>query len=206
MGSHDRLASMEEGHCLAAMALMVYGLPQVPERVDALALIPGENEEWRVAGGYKLWNRYPSLEYLIIAGEPTYDAVAAFRLYKPRRPERIVTYANAAHTLEQAQQVISKVKELGLTSLAITASPYHVLRAYLTILKQSLKAGVQIPMIVVPTEVAPARANSESGLNSWELLPAELDRITRYQKQGDVASFIELQQYLDWMWESGFFD
>jgi hypothetical protein len=92
-----------------------------------------------------------------------------------------------------------------VASLALFASPYHVLRAYLTLLKTLLKQQRRLPLIPVPTLIAPQQLVPECGVPGWVMIPGEIHRIQAYQARGDVATFEELMDYLHWAWQQPLF-
>ena len=60
----------------------------------------------------------------------------------------------APNTALQAKWIVSQVRDHGITSLALAVSPYHLPRAYLTLLKAFNEVGVRLPIIPVPVAVA----------------------------------------------------
>ena len=92
------------------------------------------------------------------------------------------------------------VEALGITSLALTVSPYHLPRVYLTVLKALSRSGIRVPLIPDPVPVSPDTAAPETQATAYDLLPGEAERILRYMNKGWVATFEELQRYLQWLW------
>lgn len=195
---------------LIAMAIMVYSLPRPVGDTDAILVLPGLGEEWRLTTAIATWNTNPNVKHLLVAGsysgertwfEPTLEILSA-EPYNLTRREGVVISPHAHHTKEQAAWVSRMVRELGINSLALVVSPYHLLRAYLTILESLLtSSGQGVAMLPLPVPVPPHVAIPETGSTAWEMVPGEVARIHTYQEMGDVATYEQLQTYLEWLWD-----
>lgn len=204
----NRVESHDLTTQLVSMAMMLYSIPNILIPItDAVCVFPGLGESWRVKHAIKLYeNNVPLIEYLMVAGHnPSEKFFEDFSMEGLRKDpfnlihvEGLITTAHATNTVEQCQWVCSIVKEHGLTGITLTASPYHLLRAYLTLLKTFLKEGFdEIPLIIPsPAIVPPHEVIPETGINAWGMSPAEIMRIPKYQELGDVATFEEFKQYL----------
>lgn len=157
------------------------------------------------------WWHHPAFtgRFLLLAGcnaqETTADALTLARLrqapFHVQRLDGVQTLPHARHTREQAEWVGDCVAASGVTSLALFAPPYHLLRAYLTLLKTLLTRQHRLPLIPVPTPLAPEQLVPEYGVPGWALIPGELHRIAAYQAAGHVATLEELRAYLHWVWQ-----
>ncbi|GIF62390.1 hypothetical protein Ais01nite_04250 [Asanoa ishikariensis] len=191
---------------VATALTVVLSLPQsAADRADALVVATGQGEEWRLSHAIRMWETNPGLRTLLVANgnpdEATYVELTAdyLRGLGLRRVEGVHVQAEPApNTGLQAAWIVDRVRALGVTSLAVTASAYHLLRVYLTILRTM--DGSRIPLIPVPTAVAPDTRVPETGATAYELTPGEVDRILTYADRGWLATPEELRDYLRWLW------
>lgn len=198
---------------VAAMAMALYAVPRGAEvvgKVDAILTMPGLGDDWRIRQAVKLRNDHPGTPYLLLAGHNQKEKTARVFSTDVLKEEfglidmdRVLIEISAEHTLEQAEWVVDKVQELGIANLAITVSQYHLLRAYLTILKAFYKKNLVPPiMIPFPAASSPETLIPEIGESAWTMANGEIERIISYQQKGDVATYAELQNYLATIWES----
>jgi hypothetical protein len=207
--SIDRLLPTDQMSDVVTMTLLVYSIPRIIERVDALEALYGLGEDWRIKDAITWWERNTiRANYLLIAitdpREKTSRVLTMDVLrqepFHLRRVANVYIGDRGTGTKEQAAWTLETVQRLNIQSLALFVSPYHCLRAYLTVLKTLLTAGVRIPLIPAPTPIAPDRHIPEVEVDAWQLVPGEVERITKYQQQGDVATIGELKEYLSWLW------
>jgi len=206
----SRLVPDDTTSRIAAMAMLVYSLPPVPTHVDALVVFHGLGEHWRIQHALHWWH-HPAFtgRFLLIAGcnaqETTAEAMTIDRLrqapFHVQRLEGVRTKPHALHTQDQAEWIGDCVAACGVTSLALFASPYHILRAYLTLLKTLLKRQHRLPLLPMPTPMPPAQLVPEYGVPGWAMIPGEIHRIHAYQAEGNVATLEELRDYLHWVWQ-----
>lgn len=187
---------------------VVLSLPQAAaDRVDALVVATGQGEEWRLTEAIRRWEANPGLRTLLVANgnpaEATYAELSAgyLRGLGLRRLDGVHVQAEPApNTGLQAAWIVDRVRALGITSLAVTVSAYHLLRVYLTVLRAMDGDGIRIPLIPVPAAVAPDARVPETGATAYDLAPGEVERILTYADQGWVATPAELRDYLGWLW------
>ena len=193
---------------IISAAMMVYSIPRIMEDVQAVVVFPGLGEDWRITHAIGWWHQAFS-DFFLVAGinprETTWKRLDINGLMRSpfflKRTRGVETQINAAHTKEQAEWVYERVMSLGIQSLALFASPFHCLRAYLTLLKTFIDHEKNdVILIPAPTPVAPTRFIPENGRNGWEFVPGEVERIVQYQEKGDVATYEELNWYLSWLW------
>jgi hypothetical protein len=195
----------EIGH----ISMFLYGMPRPVEDVDAIATISGLGEYWRPMAAIRAWETHEGASHLLIAGahkdEATYIEPTPENLSRPpfnlTRHEGVHTQPHALHTPDQARWLVDKVTELEIPNMALYVSPYHLLRAYGTVLKTMIKRDAVIPMVPVPVSVSPSAVVPETGVSPWQAVHGELDRIEAYQVKGDVATNDELREYITWMWQ-----
>lgn len=191
-----------------AMAMMLYSLPRPTDRLDAIAVLPGLGEDWRLIDAVNAWQAHPSLRHLLVAGtngaERTQVQPDIAYLQQPpvnlRRLENVHTQVSAQHTKEQAEWLVGQVAEHEITSLGLYVSPYHLLRAYCTVLKAFQRAKVPIALIPLPVAKPPQTPIPETSATGWQMVDGEVKRIQVYQEKGDVVSYDELQEYINWLW------
>ena len=187
---------------------MILSLPQAAAaHVDALAVPTGQGEHWRLTHAIRMWEANPRLRLMLVANgnpaEHTYtglslDALRDLGLSRTR--EVHVQPGPAPNTGRQAAWIAEQVRERGITSLALAVSPYHLPRAYLTVLRELDRRNIRIPVIPAPTAVAPHTPVPETGASAYDLVPGELKRIVMYTADGHVATPQDLARYLDWLW------
>ena len=224
-----RVAALRKNYDLTLMDVAVRSVPAVLD-VDAIVVVPGQGEFWRLRYAIQLFNDHPGIRYLLIAGHTkTEKQFVVLDIEKLRelgltrdvtgglpieirdwdnidlaewRAASAVVKIQADHTLEQSDWLIPLVAELGITSLAVVAPSYHLLRAYLTFVKAFSRLDVDpVPMIPLTVPVPPATPSPENKNDPlWKLIAGELNRIRKYQELGHVATLDELRIYLDWMW------
>ena len=90
----------------------------------------------------------------------------------------------AYNTKEEAGRFFALARERGWKRLILASSPHHIPRALLT----SLRAGGD-KFVLIPAAAPLERA---------QVLEQELERIEVYQAKGDVASYEEGIEYLQW--------
>ena len=206
----DRVVPMSESDELAAMAALLYTISiDNAVHADAIVTFPGLGEWWRFEEPILWWvGGVTNARYLLLAGintrEQTSDVFDPSKLeqYGLADLDGVVTQGHAEHTREQAEWLAQKVRELDLQSIALFAPAYHLLRAYLTVLKTFLKEGILIPIFPVPNSVSPFTGIPEfdGSATGLDMLPGEFKRIHAYQEKGDVADFGEFREYLRWFW------
>lgn len=212
MARHYRLRQTNSLNSVTAMTMMLYNLPrQILPQIEAFALFPGMGEIWRVRHIIACWeNRENTVQYFLNTAlntrEKTAEKLTIKHLCMPpynlSRTECVITRVHAEHTKDQTEWLAKQVKKLDISSVAVFAPPYHCLRAYLTLLKSFIKREMnEVILIPMPTPISPSRITPETGSNAWGMVPGEVERIIRYQKKGDVATYQEFIAYMEWLWK-----
>jgi hypothetical protein len=206
----EELVGFTAGQLLDLMKALtvILALPQsAADHVDALVIASGQGEEWRFTHAIRNWEANPDLRYLLVANgnpaEETYVEITLdyLRSLGLRRISGVYLQAEPApNTGLQAAWIVNQVQARGITSLALTVSPYHLPRLYLTVLKKFTRSGICLPIIPVPVAVPPDTPVPETGATAYDLVPGEMKRILTYMDKGWVATIEELQQYLQWLW------
>lgn len=188
--------------------MAILALPQsAAEHVDALVVPIGQGEEWRLTHAIRRWEANPDISYLLVANgnpaEETYHQLTLpyVRGLGLRRLDGVhLQVEPAPNTGLQAAWIAIQVEALGITSLALAVTPYHLPRVYLTVLKALSRSGIRVPLIPDPVPVSPDTAAPETQATAYDLLPGEAERIVTYMDKGWVATLEELQGYLRWLW------
>lgn len=202
----DRVVEVDETSEIASLVIQTLTIPiSANFQPDALVTIPGMGETWRVQLPIEEWERNESARFLLIAGiytgEKFYEEFNLERLTKPpydlRKTDGVFHQPSALHTADQMQWIIGQAINLGIGSLLFFAPPYHIVRAYLTLLRTMLKAKVQLVVVPKPLPVPPNIIIPETEVPMRTMIPGEIQRIIEYQKKGYVATLAELNDYLD---------
>ena len=206
----DRIESPDKGSEMCSLFLGVLSIPRVVERVDGFLVLPGEGEHWRLTEAIYWWqSEKSSARSLLIAGhntrEKTSEILDLGRLqmkpYNLRRLEGVHLAIHAESTLDQMIWPCDKIKELDIKSIALFVSPYHQVRAYLTLLEALLARGYEVVLIPAPMLIPLDTVSPENGVDMWTLIPGEVSRIDRYQQEGCMVSLTKLKRYLGWLWQ-----
>lgn len=205
----DRLPEPDGCSMLVAATIAILTIPRVVKRVDALVVFHGMGETEREISAIRHWQSPKNkARYLLIAGKGPDEKDEAPHLgiltqppFSLHKTAGVYCQEVTENTRTQSNWVVSLVRELGIKSLALFITPYHMVRAYMT-LTAAFNADFQSPP-VIPMPVL-------RGLNSlvpeWDcsmraMVPGEVARIFEYQEKGDVTGFTFLNNYLDWLWD-----
>ncbi|WBC17346.1 hypothetical protein O7600_11150 [Micromonospora sp. WMMA1998] len=206
----EALADVPADRFLALLeaVTMVLTLPgDAAGRVDALVVPTGQGEDWRLTDAIRAWEVDPAPRHLLVAStnpaERTYRPLTLDRLRALglRRVDGVVLQTEpAGDTGQQARWIVDRVRELGIGSLALVVSPYHLVRVYLTVLRAADDAGLRVPMVPLPVAVAPHAPVPETGACGYDLVAGEVSRLLRYPDEGWIATPERLRHYLHWLW------
>ncbi|MEK9181122.1 MAG: hypothetical protein AAB871_02725 [Patescibacteria group bacterium] len=195
---------------LTIAASMVFGIPLVP--TDAIAVLPtGMGEPWRVCDAINLWQESRAsagYRFLLIPGnnpdEPFTKDHTLVTLTRPpynlRKTRGVVLTQYAQHTPEQCEWILERALERSVDSITLCGPQYHLFRGYLTFVRAMIRVKVRIPLIPRPTPVSPQAITAMTKVSAWEMARAEPERIREYRPR-DVATYLELREYLNWLWE-----
>ncbi|HLB95736.1 MAG TPA: hypothetical protein VJK26_02430 [Patescibacteria group bacterium] len=209
----DRVIPADLASDLFATACSILSIPRIS--TDALVVFPGlVGEYWRVWDAIIHWEVGREARHFLIAGEyPHTDyrekdliGLEIENLKKPpfrlKRTKGVHIQPFAENTKVQAEWACELLARLGALSVILFASPFHLVRCYLTLLKVWQERNLE-PIIIVPspTIVSPGTIIPEMAADSWALFPGEVWRINDYQEKGWIASLRELKDYLEWLYE-----
>lgn len=202
----ERVFEPTEKERLIAAMVGVLTLPRATKEADALVVFHGMGETIRERSAIKVWETHGnSARVLLVAGKhpkekgPIPDMNLLF--YHLSRIRGVYCQGEAQNTLDQSQWVVDKVLNLGLTSIALFITPYHLFRAYLTLVSTLLHFNLWIPVIPIPAACGLDSFSPETGYQMRSMVTGEVRRIIKYQRRGDIAGFEILNEYLDWLWK-----
>lgn len=106
-------------------------------------------------------------------------------------PDRITLDLTAMHTWDQAVVTTERAKAEGWKRVILTASSYHLPRAYLSLLGALIQAGLSetVRVVAMPAGHAPFAAPPGMTATRDELLSVEYDKMDRYVEH--VASYAD---------------
>jgi hypothetical protein len=109
---------------------------------------------------------------------------------------------NSLNTLIESKAIINYAVQKGYHSLYVVSSPFHQLRAFMTLVTVTLRyfpdlsifsyTGVTLPWL---DKVVHSQGTLSGTRKSF--IKAEFDRIDKYQRKGDLASEREIIKYLN---------
>lgn len=214
-GAVPRLVRAEELAGFTAVELLdvtsailaILALPRSVDRLDAVVVPTGQGEQWRLAHAVERWESDPDLRCLLVANgnpaERTYQEITTSYLggLGLRRLDGVHVQAEPApNTGLQAEWIADRVGALGITSLALSVSAYHLPRVFLTVLRALDRRGLRVRLVPDPVPVPPDAAAPETGATGYDLLPGEVERILSYAGKGWLATPEQLRHYLRWWW------
>lgn len=203
-----RIVEATQQNDLAKITAMILSLPW--PTTDAIAVFPGRGENSRLQHAVNVWEANRTTRFFLVAGtkwtaekttkQPTVELLSQEQ-FGLKTTTGVIVHYHANITTEQTNWVVSRIQELKITSVGLVVTPYHLIRAYLTLLKETLKADIRIPIIPLPVPKAPDAIVPEDNADAWTLFDGEMKRIIQYQEKGDVATLPELKEYLAWLWQ-----
>jgi hypothetical protein len=209
-----RIIDKNPAHELAIITMMVYSLPCPLDKVDTLVVFPGMGEDWRVIQAIEICNQYTNIKRLLIAGvnktEKTYTKLTIKILQNLPNPPRsgleLIFQDKAGQTNHQADWVAKEAISRSFSVIGLLTSPYHLIRAYCTLVGSFKKLNLSyIPILPISATVSPDTVTPETSVDAWRMAMGEYERIGKYQDLGDVASYADIQEYINWLWKSGLF-
>jgi len=197
---------------LISLAVFSLGIPQgLAHEVDALSTFAGLGEDIRVIQPTrKYWeHKNTKNRFFLIAGhnkaEETWSLLSektlAQKPFSIKKFDGVHIKTHCKITPDQAKWTIKKIKELGITSCGVVATPFFLLRAYITTIQEMHNANIKIPIIPIPVFVSPKSAVPESKISAWDMMQGEIERIHAYQGKEDLISYKDFREYIDWLWD-----
>lgn len=195
---------------LTRTAFLIGCLPKDANRADALVAWGGMGENDRIIQPIKIWESGQSAaRFLLISSDnPLEEAPVRLDLARLRRePYNLTKLANVITqsenkeecTITQAFWTVDQIISRRITSLALFTAPYHLPRAFLSLLKALNNRGVLLPVILSPICQPPGYISPVFGLNNVELYAREIFFIDKFQNQGNIASAGDVRRYATWL-------
>lgn len=188
----------------------ILSLPSRFDGIASIAVTPGLGEDIRVQTAIELWESDPSFSHLFVTGtninEKLQPQLTIERLqqdpYRLSKTDGVFAQAEAEHTRAQTDWLVQQLIAQEVKSLILCVSHWHMTRAYMTLLKSMLNAGMRIPVIPKAIGTAPDQIIPEVGQSVQRLSAGEAQRIVKYSNIGQIASAEELASYLNWLWSA----
>lgn len=205
----DRFVSGSLESSVLQAVVCILGLPRdVP--VEALVVVNGQGELIRTSQVVSEWNQGSSAKHLIITGAGIGEKTCRSFDMEDLVENFGLTRMDSVHaqgypvpdTRQHAEWVVGQLEGLGVTSVAVYATLYHLPRVFLTLIRYLKNHGLdrQIAFYPRPIQCSPFASSPETGHTLFDLMPGEFARIIKYGSRGDIASLEELREYLDWLW------
>jgi uncharacterized SAM-binding protein YcdF (DUF218 family) len=110
--------------------------------------------------------------------------------------------APVLHTLVEAQSLMTYAKQQKFQSVYVTAAPFHQPRAFMTAVTAALRIYPEINIysqtgIPLPWLEEAVHSQGKTAGTRNQLIAGEMERIEKYQKQGDLASVEQVLAYLN---------
>jgi len=203
-----RLVKSDENSRLFTATHQILSIPAPIQIIDAIGVAPGLGEHQRVISAINLWQANSHIEHFFVAGtnkiEVTQPQLSIERLQSEpfllKRIEGVKAQVTAEHTRQQADWLIQQLCRSKAKSMALVVSHWHMPRAYLTLLKSMLDADIKVPIYPVVVGTSPNNIVPEYNEPVLNMSAGEVERIKKYTEIGQIASFEELVNYLDWLW------
>ena len=114
----------------------------------------------------------------------------------------VETVEQTLNTLIEATALVQMAKKKGYQSVFVVAPPFHQLRAFMTAVTATLREYPTLHVYSKPGAALPwfetvYHSQGSSSGKRTDMIYGELDRIGRYQKKGDLATFEDVLYYLD---------
>ncbi len=177
-------------------------------KADAIVVLLGEDSNERIDVAVELMASGAGPELFLSGGIEDPPRRRSAKAMTPKLLGRgvapMAVYADneAMNTREQAVNFVAHAVEKGWKRALLVASPYHMPRAFLTVLKAIVEAGATKDLHIIPVTAAQALWWScPDGMTETrlDLYSMEMGKIKEYRKH--VASWGEGLDYLEF-WES----
>lgn len=191
---------------ISSLFVGLLSLMTFPGECDAILIIPGLGEHWRTQDAIDRWEKGEA-RYLLVAGD---NPAEKYRIelnlenlqrhFGLKRIKNVACQKSARHSRDQADWAAERIEELGVRSVMLCVSGYHILRATLTLVKSLQTAELSTVRInPKPASKSPFAMIPETGHPAWDSVELEIGRIGKYQAIGDVATLEEFKSYIERM-------
>ena len=133
------------------------------------------------------------------------DAAANYLIGHGLAPDRIIRDNNSQNTHEQAEWLAEEAGRQGWCRVLLAASPYHMPRAFLTVLASLKKRDLDETVCIVPLVASHTSwwgkpdGETRTRLRLWD---SEQVKSHEYRAKGHIAFEAEAMEYLRF-WEQG---
>lgn len=118
------------------------------------------------------------------------------RLINKGVPETVISIdERSMNTLDQAINTIKKAKEQKWLKMLVVASPFHVLRAYLTFVRQAIEQGWKGNIVMQCADKAWEMPPGGREKPAIEILKIEMEKIKKYAS--DLATIEQAKDKID---------
>lgn len=203
-----RIVNEDENTQLYTATHLILSVP-FNKVVDSIAVMPGLGEHQRVITAIELWQTNEKYKHLFVSGtykeereqpQLTLDLLQE-EPFNLKRLKGAFAQVEALHTREQADWIVKQIITYDVKSLAVVVSHWHITRAYRTLLKSMLDSGIRIPLYPVVVSSSPTQIVPEFGQTVSKMSAGEVERNKKYAENGQIATYNELIEYLDWLWK-----
>jgi hypothetical protein len=109
---------------------------------------------------------------------------------------------NSLNTLTESQAIIRYALQKKIRSLYVVSSPFHQLRAFMTLVTVALHEYPDLLIfsytgIALPWSAEVAHSQGALLGTRKDIIKAEYERIEKYKQKGDLSSGIEILEYLN---------
>jgi hypothetical protein len=109
---------------------------------------------------------------------------------------------NSLNTLTESQAIIRYALQKKIRSLYVVSSPFHQLRAFMTLVTVALHEYPDLLIfsytgIALPWSAKVAHSQGALLGTRKDIIKAEYERIEKYKQKGDLSSGIEILEYLN---------
>lgn len=211
-----RIVPANADQFLATVVMSILSIPRIEiASFQSIVVFPGIGGQGTVHDAVEYMRSRPgTMRNLVVAGinpreaqENDFEILSAERLQKSPfsigQCLDVAVQGTAEHTLDQARWIANIFKEKGICRAIVTAAPFHLPRAFLTLISALKGVGCfETALIPLPGTVSPMTMLNEFGGTSWELFAGEMDRVRHYQEQGDILSNQDIETYFKWLWQN----
>ena len=187
--------------------------PLPAEGIEALFLFGQtvDNQESAFETAEYLYRRYPGLQVLMLAGGPR-SGYPGFDAWRKALTARGMANgdihplppadAPLLHTRIEAQALVRCLQTKSYRRVAVTAAPFHQVRAFMTAISVALDSACSTKLYSCPGRPQPMlepASHSQGALSHRrrDLIAKELERIDTYQQKGDLAATRAILAYLE---------
>jgi len=178
---------------LAGIELFLKIIGQKPENSDAIVFLQGDRFD-RINEALDLYNKGFSKNIVITGNnvligagkradenDVSLDVIKNYFLERGIPESALIIDDKSLNTLDQAINTLKLAKQKKWKSLILVTSPYHVLRAHLTFLKEGSRQSWRGTIIVKAADLEWNQNPSGRGKTALEMLEVEMEKLEKYK-------------------------